>query len=371
MPSITIPAELKPADGRFGSGPSKIRQPALDALAASGSEILGTSHRQATVKFLVAAFRNGLAELFSTPDGYEVLLSNGGTHACWDALTVGFIEQKSQHVVHGEFSGKFAHAVAAAPFLADPDIIESQVGTAATPVSDASIDTYALIHNETSTGVATGIVRPAESSGLVAVDATSGAGGLRVDLAETDLYYFSTQKALASDGGLWVATASPAAIERIERRAEAADRWVPPILDLPTVVENSRKDQTYNTPALATLFLANEQVQWILGQGGLDWAAGRCDRSAAILYGWADAHEHASPFVTDPALRSHVVATIDFDEAVDASAVAATLRANGIVDTEPYRKLGRNQLRIALFPSIDPSDVEALTQCIDHVITNL
>jgi phosphoserine aminotransferase len=371
MSSITIPDDLKPADGRFGAGPSKIRQAALDALAASGSEVLGTSHRQAAVKFLVAAFRNGLAELFSAPDGYEILLSNGGTHACWDALTVGFVEHRSQHVVHGEFSGKFAKGVQDAPFLDEPDVINSEPGTAAVPVADESIDTYALIHNETSTGVASEIVRPGSADGLVVVDATSGAGGLRIDLSETDLYYFSPQKALASDGGLWIAAASPAALQRIEQRAAASDRWVPPFLDLPTVVDNSRKDQTYNTPALATLFLANEQVQWILENGGLEWAATRCDESAAILYGWADSNERATPFVTDPAIRSHVVATIDFDDTVDAAAVAAALRANGIVDTEPYRKLGRNQLRVALFPSIDPSDVEALTRCIDHVLARL
>ena len=370
-PEIPIPDDLLPVDGRFGSGPSKIRPEALAALVEASPEIIGTSHRQAPVKFLVAALRNGLAELFSLPDGYEILLSNGGTHAVWDALVAGFIEQTSQHVVFGEFSSKFAEAVNTAPFLGEPQVIRADPGTACDAVAADDVDTYALIHNETSTGVAVTPVRPAGAQGLTVVDGTSGAGGLRVDLTECDLYYFAPQKCFASDGGLWLAAASPAALARIGQRAAATDRWVPAFLDLPTVVDNSRLDQTYTTPALATIALANEQTQWILQNGGLEWAAARCDQSASIIYGWADGHELATPFVTDPDLRSHVVATIDFDDTVDAARLAALLRENGIVDTEPYRKLGRNQLRIALYPAIDPADVQALTACIDHLLERM
>lgn len=371
--SITIPADLLPADGRFGCGPSKVRPEAVDALAAAGRDYLGTSHRQATVQFVVGALRNGLGELFALPDGYEILLGNGGTTVFWDALTFGLIDRRSQHLSFGEFSSKFATCAAAAPHLEDPVIIESPTGTHPLPVADASVDVYALTHNETSTGVAMPIQRPdgvAAADGLVAVDATSAAGGLRFDPAETDLYYFAPQKCLASDGGLWVAAASPAAVERIERVA-ASGRWIPASLDLKIALDNSRKDQTYNTPALATVFLAVQQVEWINHNGGLEWAAARCDRSAATIYGWAESHELATPYVTDPAQRSHVVATIDFDDAVDANLIAKVLRANGIVDTESYRKLGRNQLRIALFPAIEPDDVAALTRCIDHVVTQL
>ena len=370
-PEIPIPDDLLPADGRFGSGPSKIRPAALTALVEASPDILGTSHRQAPVKFLVAALRNGLAELFSLPDGYEILLANGGTHAVWDAMVAGFIEQTSQHVVFGEFSSKFADAVSTAPFLGEPQVIRADPGTACDAVAADIVDTYALIHNETSTGVAVTPARPPGSQGLTVVDGTSGAGGLRVDLAECDFYYFAPQKCFSSDGGLWLAAASPAALERIDRRAAAKDRWVPAFLDLPTVVDNSRLDQTYNTPALATIALANEQTQWILQNGGLEWAASRCDESASIIYGWADAHELATPFVTDPEIRSHVVATIDFADSVDAARLAALLRENGIVDTEPYRKLGRNQLRIALYPAIDPADVQALTACIDHLLERM
>ncbi|HEX4902711.1 MAG TPA: phosphoserine transaminase [Acidimicrobiales bacterium] len=367
-PDITIPDELKPADGRFGSGPSKVRPEQVQAVVDATPEVMGTSHRQAPVKFVVGSLRNGLAELLQLPDGYEIVLGNGGTHAFWDGLTAGFVEQQSLHATFGEFSSKFAKGIAAAPFLADPIVVESEVGTHPEIEAVDGVDTYALTHNETSTGVTMPVTRPAGAEGLVAVDATSAAGGLRVDLRECDAYYFSPQKALASDGGLWIAAVSPAAVERIEARAAAGDRWIPPFVNLKDALDNSRKDQTVNTPALATLVMADSQVQWLCHNGGMEFAAGRCDRSAEILYGWADAHAVATPFVTDPSMRSHVVATIDFDDSVDAATIAAVLRANGIVDTEPYRKLGRNQLRIAMFPAIEPDDVAALTACIDHVL---
>jgi phosphoserine aminotransferase len=370
-PDIRIPDDLKPIDGRFGSGPSKVRpeqiQAVVDAAHPYGDTVMGTSHRQGAVKFVVASLRNGLAELLQLPDGYEIVLGNGGTHAFWDALVAGFIEQRSLHATFGEFSSKFAKGVAAAPFLDDPVLVEAEVGTHPTVTATDGVDTYALTHNETSTGVMMPVVRPGPD-GLVTVDATSAAGGLRVDLSECDVYYFSPQKALASDGGVWIAAVSPAAVERIETRAGAGDRWIPPFVDLGAALDNSRKDQTLNTPALATLLMADAQVQWFCHNGGLDFSAGRSEDSASRLYGWADAHDVATPFVTDPAVRSNVVATIDFDDSVDAAVVAAVLRANGIVDTEPYRKLGRNQLRIALFPAIEPDDVTALTRCIDHVL---
>jgi phosphoserine aminotransferase len=366
---IIIPPDLLPHDGRFGSGPSKVRPEAVEALAKTGTEYLGTSHRQATVRFMVGALRNGLAELLNLPDGYEVILGNGGTTAFWDAATFGLIEGRSQHLTFGEFSAKFAAAVAAAPFLGEPSIITSEPGTHPDAVADADVDAYAFTQNETSTGVSMPLVRPggAGEGQLVLVDATSGAAGLRFDPNETDVYYFAPQKGLGSDGGLWLASVSPAAIERIQRIA-ASDRWIPSSLDLEVALDNSRLDQTYNTPALATIFLAAQQVEWINSNGGLAWAAGRCDRSAETVYGWAEGSTFATPFVKDPADRSHVVATIDFEESIDASAICAALRRNGIVDTDPYRKLGRNQLRIALFPAIDPEDVAALTHCIDYVV---
>jgi phosphoserine aminotransferase len=369
-PAITIPAELLPGDGRFGSGPSKVRTEAVDALAATGTTYLGTSHRQAAVRFMVAALRNGVAELLSLPDGYEVALGNGGTTAFWDAATFGLIDQRSQHLSFGEFSSKFAACAAAAPHLDDPEIIESAPGTVPTPKANPDVDAYCFTHNETSTGVAMPLVRPEGTDGLVLVDATSGAGGLRFDPSQVDAYYFAPQKGLASEGGLWLAALSPPAVERIER-IRAAGRWTPAFLDLGIALDNSRKDQTYNTPALATIFLAAQQIEWILHSGGLPFAAGRCDRSAEILYGWAESRDYTTPFVADAAVRSHVVATIDLDDAVPAGTVCAALRANGIVDIESYRKLGRNQLRIAMFPAIDPDDVEALTRCIDHVVERL
>ena len=373
IPDIKIPYSLLPSDGRFGSGPSKVRPAQVDALAAVTGTYLGTSHRQKTVKRQVGRVRAGMRQLFSLPDGYEVALSNGGTTCFWDAATFGLIEEQSQHLSFGEFSSKFAACVKAAPHLKDPQIIESEVGTHPLPSADPSVDLYALTHNETSTGVSMtvrrpeGAATPADGGGLVAVDGTSGAGGLRLDPAEFDAYYLAPQKCFASDGGVWVALLSPAALQRIERIA-ASGRWIPTFLDLKTAVDNSALDQTYNTPALATIFLLAEQLDWMNGNGGLEWTASRCDRSAEILYTWAEQSGFARPFVENPADRSHVVGTIDFVDAVDASVVATVLRANGIVDTEPYRKLGRNQLRIAMFPAIEPDDIASLCGCITHVV---
>jgi len=372
-PDITIPASLKPADGRFGSGPSKVRPESIAALSEVATTYLGTSHRQKTVKSQVGRVRRGFSELFSLPDGYEVVLGNGGTTCFWDAATFGLIEAQSQHLSFGEFSSKFGQCAAAAPHLKDPQIIESPVGTHPLPVADSSVDLYALTHNETSTGVSMSIRRPEgaalpdDGGGLVAVDATSGAGGLRVDASEFDAYYLAPQKCFAGDGGLWISLMSPAALERVERIA-ASGRWIPAFFDLKTAVDNSVLDQTYNTPALATIFLLGEQLDWMNSNGGLEFTAGRCDKSAETLYTWAEQSDFARPFVENPQDRSHVVATIDFVDAIDAAQIAAVLRANGIVDTEPYRKLGRNQLRIAMFPAIDPDDVASLCACINYVV---
>jgi phosphoserine aminotransferase len=368
-PDIQIPAHLLPIDGRFGCGPSKVRPAAVEALAATGRSYLGTSHRQAPVKSVVGRLRAGLSELFSLPAGYEVVLGNGGTTVFWDAATFGLIDRRSQHLSFGEFSSKFAAAAKAAPWLDDPQVIDSPPGTHPEAVASADVDAYALTHNETSTGVMLDVRRPA-GDGLVLVDATSGAGGLRVDPTQFDCYYFAPQKCFASDGGLWAALCSPAAVERIERLA-ASDRFIPESLNLKVALDNSRLDQTYNTPALATLFLFTDQVEWMLAGGGLEFAASRSDRSAETLYGWAEASDYATPFVAKPDERSRVVGTIDLDPAVDALTVSKVLRANGVVDTESYRKLGRNQLRIGLFPAIDPDDVAALTRCIDHVVAAL
>jgi phosphoserine aminotransferase len=365
-PDIRIPAELLPKDGRFGAGPSKVRSEQVTALAADAPHFMGTSHRQKTVKSVVGDVRSGLAELFSLPDGYEVLLGNGGTTCFWDAATFGLIEKKSQHLSFGEFSSKFATAASQAPFLDDPEIIKTNPGTHPEAIANSEIDLYALTHNETSTGVSMKITRP-DASGLVAVDATSAAGGLYVDANEFDCYYFAPQKSFASDGGLWLALCSPAAIERIESLA-ASDRWVPAFFDLKIALDNSRLDQTYNTPALATIHLLRSQIKWINENGGLDFSTGRCDRSAEILYTWAEKSGFARPFVEREDQRSHVIATIDFVDAIDASQIAAVLRAHGIVDTEPYRKLGRNQLRIAMFPAIDPDDIALLCGAITHVV---
>jgi phosphoserine aminotransferase len=367
--SITIPTDLLPKDGRFGCGPSKVRPEALQALASEGAGLMGTSHRQAPVKGLVHRVREGLTQLFDLPEGHQVVLGNGGTTAFWDAATIGLIRQRSAHGSFGEFSAKFASGVAEAPFLEAPVIAKAAPGSLALPTAEAGVDAYAWAHNETSTGVMAPVVRPAgiDDDALVLVDATSGAGGLPVDVSQTDVYYFAPQKSFASDGGLWIALMSPTALERVAE-IKASGRWVPGFLDLSIAVDNSGKDQTYNTPAVATLFLLADQIDWMLGLGGLSGAVARSQESSSRLYGWAEATAWTSPFVTDPAQRSLVVGTVDFDESVDAAAVAKTLRANGVVDVEPYRKLGRNQLRVGMFPAIDPDDVSALTACIDHVV---
>ncbi|MDX6727475.1 MAG: phosphoserine aminotransferase [Baekduia sp.] len=366
---LTIPEELKPADGRFGSGPSKIRPEQLARLATQDAHLMGTSHRQKPVKDLVARVRGGLAQLFSLPDGYVVALGNGGTTAFWDAAAAGLIRERSLHLSFGEFSNKFASVAAGAPFLADPVVVTSDAGDAPAPTFQAGVDAVAWAHNETSTGVMVPVQRPAGSDGaLVLIDATSGAGGLPVEVAQSDVYYFAPQKSFASDGGLWLALLSPAAQERIAEVVARTDRWIPEFLSLTTALDNSLKDQTYNTPALATLILLNAQLEWMNENGGLDFTVGRTTESSTALYEWAKASEYATPFVADPAKRSLVVGTIDFADSVDAAKIAATLRANGIVDTEPYRKLGRNQLRVAMFPAVDPDDVRALTRCIDFVV---
>ncbi len=368
--TITIPAHLLPTDGRFGAGPSKVRAEQLSALVATGTTYLGTSHRQATVRDKVAEVRDGLNSLFNLPDGYEVLLGNGGTTCFWDAATFHLISQRSQHLTFGEFSSKFATCAKEAPHLGDPRVISSEVGTHPVAVSDDSVDLYAMTHNETSTGVMMPIERPADASGLVAVDATSAAGGLLVNPSQFDCYYFAPQKSFSSDGGLWIAICSPAAIERIETLASSG-RWTPAFFDLKIALDNSRLNQTYNTPALATIHLLASQIQWMNYQGGLKFSAGRSARSAEILYTWAEASDFAAPFVANPRERSNVVGTIDLHDDVDAALIAKILRANGVLDTEPYRKLGRNQLRIAMFPSIDPEDVASLCACINYVVGNL
>ncbi|HEY1825862.1 MAG TPA: phosphoserine transaminase [Acidimicrobiales bacterium] len=365
-----IPAALKPRDGRFGSGPSKIRTAQIDALAADASRYLGTSHRQATVKNKVGEIREGLSSLFSLPEGYEVLLGNGGTTCFWDAATFHLIDQKSQHLSFGEFSSKFAAAAKHAPHIKEPSVITSDVGTHPSALADDSVDLYALTHNETSTGVMMPIRRPPGGEGLVAVDATSGAGALAVDPTEFDCYYFAPQKSFASDGGLWIALCSPAAVARIESLS-ASGRWTPAFFDLKIALDNSRLNQTYNTPALATLHLLASQISWFNDNGGLDFSSGRSARSAEILYTWAEASDFATPFVVKPEDRSNVVGTIDFIDEIDANQIASILRANGIVDTDPYRKLGRNQLRIAMFPSIDPEDVASLLACVNWIVGNL
>ena len=369
--TITIPAEMLPSDGRFGSGPSKFRPEAAQALAERAVDYLGTSHRRTGVRSVVAELRAGIAELLGAPEGYEVVLGNGGATAFWDAASFGLIERRSHHLSLGEFSSKFVAVTASAPHLDEPSVRVGDFGTCPPLERVDGVDAYCYPHNETSTGVMLKVRRPrGDDNALVLVDATSAAGGLRFDAAGCDTYYFAPQKALSSDGGLWIALMSPAAVERIERLS-ASGRWTPAFLNLKLALDNSRKDQTYNTPALATVFLTVEQVNWINGNGGLEWAAGRSDRSAEILYGWAEASEIAEPFVSDAVIRSRVVATIDFDDRADADTISAVLRANGIVDTEGYRKLGRNQLRIGMFPAVEPDDVEALTVCLDYVCEQL
>jgi phosphoserine aminotransferase len=370
--TITIPTHLLPSDGRFGCGPSKVRVEQVQALAGVATSLLGTSYRQKPVRSQVGRVRAGLRELFALPEGYEVILGNGGTTAFWDAATFGLVGDRAQFLTFGEFGSKFAKAAKAAPHLGAPTVLSAEPGSAPVFTAEAGIDLYGAPHNETSTGVAITPTRVlgADAGALMAFDATSAAGGLSVDPAQFDVYYFAPQKCFASDGGLWFALLSPAAVERIEALA-ASGRWVPAFLDLKIALDNSRLEQTYNTPALATIVMMAEQVDWFLAHGGMAWTTARTAESAGHLYGWAETSGYATPYVADPALRSHVVGTIDFADTIDAAAVAKVLRANGIVDTEPYRKLGRNQLRVAMFPSIDPADVAALTRCIDHVVGQL
>lgn len=372
FPEIVIPAELLPVDGRFGAGPSKVRPEQIQALVEKSVSVMGTSHRQKPVKNEVAALRAGLAQMFNLPTGYEVVIGNGGTTAFWEIATFGLLRDRAQFLTFGEFGSKFASSAKAAPFLGEQSVIKSEPGDAPTFAPEPGLDAYCTPHNETSTGVAIPPVRPAgaDKDALVLIDATSGAGGLPVDLSQVDVYYFSPQKCFASDGGLFVAIMSPAAIARAEE-IKASGRYIPAFLDLMTAIDNSRLDQTYNTPALATILMMNEQIKWFNANGGLDWCVSRTKESSDAIYEWAMASEHATPFVADPANRSQVVATVDFDESIDAKVVAKVLRANGVVDTEPYRKLGRNQLRISVFPAVDPSDVRQLLKCIDFVIAQL
>ena len=372
-PRIVIPADLLPTDGRFGSGPSKVRDAAVDALAGRRRSLLGTSHRQAPVRSLVREIRDGLTAFFALPDGYEIALGNGGSTAFWDAATLCLVRERAQHCASGEFGSKFAAATSRAPFLSPSSVRTAEPGTLASPTLEDGIDVYAWPQNETSTGVVAPVRRvpgSREQGALTVIDATSAAGGVAVDVAETDAYYFAPQKSFASDGGLWLAALSPAAVARLEE-VETSGRWIPEFLSIRTALTNSRLDQTLNTPAIATLVLLAEQLRWMLDQGGLTWAADRTAESARHLYGWADSRDWASPFVADPAHRSPVVGTIDLDPAIDATQVARTLRENGVVDIEPYRKLGRNQLRVAMFPAVEPEDVRALTACVDHVVDHL
>ncbi len=369
---IRIPADLLPADGRFGSGPSKVRPAQVEALSSIGRTVLGTSHRQAPVKNLVKSVREGLGTFFDLPDGYEVVLGNGGTTAFWDVAAFCLVRDRAQHLTFGEFSSKFATVTRKAPFLGEPTVISSDPGTRPDPRPEAGVDVYAWAHNETSTGVMCPVerVEGADDDALLLVDATSGAGGIPVDVSQADVYYFAPQKSFASDGGLWLALMSPAALARVDEVA-ATGRWVPDFLSLPTALDNSRKDQTYNTPAVATLALLANQVEWLNDNGGLDWATSRTADSSGRLYDWAAQVGYASPYVADPSHRSQVVATIDFDDAVDAAAIAKTLRANGVVDVEPYRKLGRNQLRVACFPAVEPDDVSRLIASVEYVVERL
>jgi len=370
--NILIPTDLKPADGRFGSGPSKVRPEALAAFAIEGAALMGTSHRQPPVKQLVGRIRSGLRSLFDLPDGYEVVLGLGGATAFWDIAAFGLVRDRAQHLSFGEFSSKFAAVTKGAPFLGEPTVITADPGSRPAPKAEAGVDVYAWPHNETSTGVMTDIARVegAHPDALLVVDATSGAGGLPVNASNVDAYYFAPQKNFAADGGLWLALFSPAALDRA-REIAASERWIPPFYDLPTAIDNSVKDQTYNTPAIATLWLLADQIDWMLARGGLEWTVARTADSSGRLYSWAEKSAYATPFVAEPAHRSQVIATIDFADSVDAATVAKTLRANGIVDTDPYRKLGRNQLRIGTFPAVDPDDVSALIACIDYVVERL
>lgn len=368
---LSIPADLLPADGRFGCGPSKVRGAQIEYLASVGRTLLGTSHRQSPVRNLVGQVRSGLADLFSLPDGYEIILGNGGSTAFWDIAAFGLVRERAQHLAFGEFSAKFGSVTQKAPFLGESTIVAGETGTLPTPSAEAGIDVYAWAQNETSTGVMAPVnrVEGADEGALVLIDATSGAGGLPLDIAECDVYYFGPQKCFAADGGLWLAAFSPEALARVEEIA-ASGRWVPDFFSLSTAISNSRLNQTYNTPAVATLALLSNQIEWINAQGGLDWAVKRTTDSSSRLYGWAETTAYTSPFVLDPSARSLVVGTIDFTEDVDAAAVAKVLRTNGILDVEPYRKLGRNQLRVGMFPAVDPDDISKLIASIEYVVSH-
>jgi phosphoserine aminotransferase len=374
--AIRIPAGLLPADGRFGSGPSKVRPEQVAYLSSIATTVLGTSHRQAPVKDIVHRVRSGLAELFSLPDGYEVVLGNGGSTAFWDIAAFNLVSERAQHLAFGEFSAKFASVTDRAPFLGPSSIIKAEPGSLATARAEDGIDVYAWPQNETSTGVMAPIQRvpgtaPASEGGpLIVIDATSGAGGLPVDISQTDAYYFAPQKSFASDGGLWLAVLSPPALERVAA-IKASGRWIPDVLDLTTAIDNSRKDQTYNTPAVATLAMLAVQIEWMNGQGGLSWAVERTLDSSSRLYEWAEQTAYTTPFVADPAARSQVIGTIDVSPEIDATAITSVLRRHGVVDVEPYRKLGRNQLRVAMFPAVEPADVSALIACVEHIVAQL
>ena len=369
---ITIPAELLPTDGRFGAGPSKVRPEQVEALAKLSKSYLGTSHRQKPVKSQVARLRAGVSQLFNLPEGYEVVLGNGGSTAFWEVAVFGLIRDRAQFLSFGEFGSKFASSAKSAPFLGEPTILKGEPGDAPAFSAEAGIDAYCSPHNETSTGVAIAPVRPAgaDEDALVIIDATSGAGGLEVDLSQVDVYYFSPQKCFGSDGGLFIALMSPRAIARAEE-IKASGRYIPAFLDLMTAIENSRLDQTYNTPALATILMMAEQVDWFNQNGGLSWCVSRTTESSSAIYDWASANDYTTPYVTDVQKRSKVVATIDFSDDIDATLIAKALRANGVVDVEPYRKLGRNQLRISVFPAVEPSDVRKLLASIDYVVEQI
>lgn len=379
MATITIPPSMLPEDGRFGSGPSKIRPEQVQALDAGATTVLGTSHRQSTIKQIVGSIRAGLAEFLRIPDDYEIVLGNGGATAFWDMACASLITRRAAFGVYGSFSAKFADSAASAPFLEDPVVYRCEPGDCRLPEYTEYVDAYCWAHNETSTGVAAPVHRIAgslEQGALTIVDATSAAGALPVDVSQTDAYYFSPQKAFGSDGGLWIAALSPAAIDRAYGIAQSTSlegvlRWIPPFLSLKSAIENSRKDQTLNTPAIATLIMLNEQLQWLNNNGGMAWATARCAKNASLLYQWAEQSDYAHPFVADPALRSNSVVTIDLDDRINAKQVTAALRENGILDTSGYRKLGRNQLRVGVFPSVEPADVAALTNCVDYVVGQL
>ena len=368
MAEPRIPSARLPSGPRFGCGPSRIRREVVASLSEPGS-VMGTSPRQPPVRHVVAAIREELSTLYDLPAEYEVALGNGGATLFWDMATVSLVEKCAATGVYGEFTKKFSSVLQGAPFLADPAVFQAPPGELALPQALGEIDAYAWAHNETSTGVVAPIRRPDEidENSLVLVDATSAVGGVAADVAQTDAYYFSPQKNLSSDGGLWLAILSPAAIERSERLTTSA-RWVPQMLDLSVAVKNSRADQTLNTPALATLVMLEAQCRWLLDKGGMTWAASRTASTSGILYRWAEDNPLTTPFVTDPALRSPVVVTIDIDKSVDATQLCARARENGILDIEPYRKLGRNQIRVATFSSIEPGDIEALTACLDWLL---